>query len=245
MKKTVFLLMSLCCGLWNANAQTTFHYDVNNDGEVNISDVINVINDILYNKPIGEAIDLGLPSGTKWASYNVGATKPEEAGDYYAWGQNYVSEGYTWSAYLFCNGTQETCQDLGDNISGTGFDVARLKWGSKWRMPTSSDFREMTSNCTTEWTTVNGVIGRKYTSKKNGKSIFFPAAGYRASTSVLESGNYGFYWTSEKEPFSGYLQPEQTVYSACYWRIDSSSEPPQGFLYAARVYGFMVRPISR
>ena len=84
MKRIVFLMMSLCCGLWYANAQTTYHYDVNNDGEVNISDAIMVVNDIL-NPP--EAIDLGLPSGTKWASCNVGTTKPEEAGDYFAWGQ--------------------------------------------------------------------------------------------------------------------------------------------------------------
>ena len=247
MKRIVYLWMSFCCGLISINAQTTYHYDVNNDGEVTISDVIAVINDILYPP---EAIDLGLPSGTKWASCNIGTTRPEEAGEYYAWGQVYEVEDYTWSSYVHCDGKESTCHDLGDNISGTDYDVARAKWGTKWQMPSLSDFRELFDNCTTEWTTMkdlngNSVIGRKYTSKKNGKSIFFPAAGYRASTSLLDNGNYGFYWISQKEHISGYLDPEQAVYSALFLRISSSSSQPQGFQYAERFYGFMVRPISR
>ena len=145
-------------------------------------------------------IDLGLPSGTKWACCNVGATKPEEYGGYYAWGETEKKEVYNWSTYIHCDGTWETCHNLGSDISGTQYDVAHVKWGGKWCMPTLNEIKELLDNCTTEWTTLNGVNGRKFTSKINGNSIFLPAAGGRWDGGLHGAGEFGYYWSSTQHP---------------------------------------------
>ena len=149
-----------------------------------------------------EAIDLGLPSGTKWASCNVGASKPEEYGGYYAWGETEEKEVYKWSTYIHCDGSSSTCHDLGSDISGTEYDVAHVKWGGNWCMPTLDDIDELLDNCTSEWTTLNGVNGRKFTSKINGNSIFLPAAGYRWDWDggLSRAGERGLYWSSSQFP---------------------------------------------
>lgn len=141
-----------------------------------------------------EPIDLGLPSGTKWASYNVGATKPEEYGGYYAWGETEEKDVYNTSTYKYYqNGSYVS---LGSDISGTEYDVAHVKWGGDWRMPNRNDIKELYDNCTSEWTTLNGVNGRKITSNINGNSIFLPAAGYRWDSGLYNAGDYGSYWSS-------------------------------------------------
>lgn len=142
------------------------------------------------------AIDLGLPSGTKWASCNVGATKPEEYGGYYAWGETEEKDYYDWSTYIHYDGSSSTCHDLGSDISGTEYDVAHVKWGGDWVMPSMYDNKELVDNCTTEWTTLNGVKGMKFTSKNNGNNIFLPATGYRLSIGLNGAGSYGVYWSS-------------------------------------------------
>ena len=111
-----------------------------------------------------EWVDLGLPSGLKWASCNVGASAPEDYGDYYAWGETEAKK-------------ESKIIDIGINISGTKYDVAHVKWGGTWRMPTKADFEELIDNCEWEWTTRNEVNGCKVISKKNGESIFIPAPG--------------------------------------------------------------------
>ena len=98
----------------------------------------------LANSPNGhEAIDLGLPSGTKWASCNVGATKPEAYGCYFAWGETTEKEALDWATYIHCDGSKDICHDLGESISGTEYDVANMKWGGNWQMPTLEQLEEL------------------------------------------------------------------------------------------------------
>lgn len=130
-----------------------------------------------------EYVDLGL--SVKWATCNVGAEKPEENGDYYAWGEKETKSSYDYTKANYDSKTQRP------NV-----DVAQEKWGSPWRMPTLEEFQELIANCTWEWTTKNGVNGYKVTSIKNGKSIFLPAAGYRTGISFKQINMEGHYWSS-------------------------------------------------
>ena len=150
-----------------------------------------------------EAVDLGL--SVKWATMNVGATSPEDYGGYYAWGEIEEKDVYSWSTYKWCNGSENTmtkyCTDSSygtvDNktVLDLEDDVAHVKWGGSWRMPTKAEQDELCNNCTWEWTTQNGVNGYTVTGP-NGNSIFLPAAGYRYGTEVYDRGSRGYYWSS-------------------------------------------------
>ena len=140
-------------------------------------------------------IDLGLPSGTKWACCNVGATTPEGYGGYYAWGETEEKDYYDWSTYIHCDGSVETCHDLGTDIAGTQYDVAHVKWGGSWVMPSHDQQVELLDNCSSEWTTVNGVKGRIFTGS-NGGSVFLPAAGIHRSDNLTNVSSHGCYWSS-------------------------------------------------
>lgn len=165
----------------------------------------------------GEAIDLGLPSGTLWASCNVGANSPEEYGGYYAWGETEEKDVYNWSTYkwmnegqsswsqinkyTFADGQTSACWYRDGTFIGDGKttldpedDVATVKWGSGWQMPTREQMEELYTQCSSEWITLNGVYGRKFTGP-NGNSIFLPAAGYRDDTSLRYAGSGGNYWS--------------------------------------------------
>ena len=141
------------------------------------------------------AIDLGLPSGTKWACCNVGATTPEGYGGYYAWGEKKMKSVYNEVTYKYCSGTDTNgdgwyydedgwldeivnYKELG-SISGTKYDVAHKKWGGKWQLPSPEQIVELLNNCTSTWITTNGVSGRIFTSS-NGNSIFLPATDQNA-----------------------------------------------------------------
>lgn len=150
-------------------------------------------------------VDLGLPSGTKWACCNVGASKPEDYGDYFAWGETSTKSTYDDSTYRWCNGDiYELTKYNNDSSFGTidnrtqlelNDDAARANWGGLWRMPTIAELEELKANCSYEWTTVNGVKGGKFTSRLNGRSIFLPAAGcWRSGASFC--GELGYYWSS-------------------------------------------------
>jgi hypothetical protein len=209
--------------------------------DVNITDITDVIqmaNNVLVQvegrNATGEAIDLGLPSGTKWASCNIGANKPEEYGDYFAWGETEKKEIYAWGTYTHCNGSEIACHDLGSDISGTEYDVAHVKWGGKWRMPTSDNIQELLDNCKSEWTKLNGVIGRKFTSKINGNSIFLPAAGYCWNGNLGHVGKGGYYWSSTQSPYHLYYAYYLYFRSGrAYWYLDN------------RYYGRNVRPVMK
>ena len=152
----------------------------------------------------GEAIDLGLPSGIKWASCNIGATAPEEYGGYYAWGETEEKDSYDWSTYKWCNGTKYSMTKYCTNSNyGTvdnkttldpEDDVAHVKWGGNWRMPTLTEQQELIDNCVWVWTTINDVIGYNVTGP-NGNSIFLPAAGFRSQKATKTQGSAAHYWT--------------------------------------------------
>ena len=140
-----------------------------------------------------EAIDLGLPSGTKWAAYNVGALSPEEPGGYYAWGEIEEKNEYNWETYKHCDGNEATTRDIGSSIGMTDCDVAHVRWGGNWRMPSSDDFWELKRKCSCKWMQLNGQWGMQFTGP-NGNSIFMPAAGYNYWD--LNAINVeGYYWS--------------------------------------------------
>ena len=173
-------------------------------------------------------VDLGLPSGTLWATCNVGASSPEEYGDYFAWGETEPKNDYSWSTYKYCimgNAyTVTLTKYCTDSYYGTvdnktelepSDDAATVNWGSNWQMPSLEQFEELinSSYTTTTWTTMNGVSGYEITSKSNGNSIFLPAAGCRNNAS-LGSASYGYYWSRS-------LNTSCSRY-ACHLKFDSS-----------------------
>lgn len=180
-------------------------------------------------------IDLGLPSGTKWACCNVDASKPDDFGGYYAWGETTTKSDYSWRTYKHCNGIQESCHNLGSSICGTQYDVAHVKWGGSWQMPTKDQIVELTDKCKHEWITVNGVDGRRFIGP-NGHSIFLPAAGYRSnSDDLFRLGTWGFYWSGTQYTNYSYDANNLLFYSNNVNRDD----------YSLRRCGYCVRPVSR
>ena len=189
-----------------------------------------------------EYVDLGL--SVKWATCNVGANSPEEYGSYYAWGETEEKSNYYWDTYKWCNGSSSkmtkycTSSSYGtvDNktVLDLEDDVAHVKWGGSWRMPTLEEQKELKNNCTWSWTTQNGVNGYKVTSKTNGNSIFLPAAGYRRGTYLYDSGSDGNYWSSSLNEGYSDLAYRLYFYSGhCGWYVSS------------RFLCFTVRPVSK
>ena len=179
-------------------------------------------------------IDLGLPSGKKWACCNVGASSPEKYGGFYAWGETSEKNVYDWSTYIYCDGSWETCYDIGDDISGTNYDVAHVhgKWGGNWRMPNMSEAKELFSYCSHEETYYNGVNGYMFTGL-NGNSIFIPAAGYKNESTHYRNGDYGALWLSTIG---------DNYYEAVAFRL-LLNNPFSGSYSWSRNRGLSVRPI--
>ncbi|MCQ2191849.1 MAG: InlB B-repeat-containing protein [Paludibacteraceae bacterium] len=157
-------------------------------------------------------VDLGLPSGTLWATYNVGATTPEEYGDYFAWGETKPKEDYSWSTYKWCENKKVDAihipQDFTKYVVSSEYgivdnkmvleaedDAATANWGADWRMPTFDEINELTENCEYSWIEVNGIKGAKFTAS-NGNFVFFPAAGNRYGSEIECSGQKGYYRSS-------------------------------------------------
>ncbi len=183
-----------------------------------------------------EYVDLGL--SVKWATCNVGAENPEDYGDYYAWGETQTKSDYSWSTYLDSpnrDGNSFTKYKSGGKTElDLENDVAHVQWGGSWRMPTDDEFTELrnTSNCTWTWTNQGGKNGYKVTSKKNGNSIFLPAAGCRYGSNLGDAGSYGFYW-----PSSLSADYSDRAYELCF---DSGGV---GGSSRGRGYGRSVRPV--
>jgi len=189
-------------------------------------------------KPVNpEYVDLGL--SVKWATFNVGATKPEESGDYFAWGETEPKSNYSWSTYKWCNGSNNTLTKY-NTMSSYGTvdnktvldpedDAAHVNWGGSWRMPTDEEWTELRTKCTWTWTTENGVKGSKLTGP-NGKSIFLPAAGFRDVTYLYRAGSIGYYWSSALYAFPSFAW-------AVFFDSDNVVSAP------SRHDGFSVRPV--
>ena len=183
--------------------------DVNGDGEITIAD-LNAIIDIITGgdqEPVHEWVDLGLPSGTLWATCNIGATSPEQYGDYFAWGETEPKEYYEWNTYKWGYFDENSYLHLtkyntniyyGPNDNKLELDLeddaAYVNWGPEWRMPTLEDIQELDEYCSWQWTQRNGVNGRLVTGP-NGNSIFLPAAGGRTRDIVFNAGNVAYYWS--------------------------------------------------
>ncbi len=152
-------------------------------------------------------VDLGLPSGTKWATCNIGADAPEGYGNYYAWGETESKSNYSWSTYKYGSAQDALTKYCTDSIYGKdGFtdglttleatdDAATANWGEEWRMPTDAEWTELREKCDWTWTTLNGVKGYKVKAT-NGGTIFLPAAGCRDLGSLFNAGVNGYYWSS-------------------------------------------------
>lgn len=160
-----------------------------------------------------EYVDLGLPSGTLWATCNVGATSPEEYGGYFAWGETHTKSTYEWSNYRYCNGDwDELTKYCSHATSGyNGFtdslttllpedDAATAKWGSGWCMPTEAQWRELFQNIAYTRTYQNGAYGILFTAS-NGNSLFLPAAGCYWYGEYSSCGHRCFYWSSSRNRF--------------------------------------------
>ena len=188
-------------------------------------------------------VDLGLPSGLKWATCNVGASSPEEYGGYYAWGETEEKENYDWSTYKWCNGSPTTMTKYCTSSNGTvdnkttldlEDDVAHVKWGGSWRMPTLNEQQELLNKCTWSWTTKDGVDGYKVTGP-NGNSIFLPAAGQRDGRKV-GFREWGDCWSSS------HAYPHTRGNGNAYSMMFSKGEYEWRY-YDQRYLGLTVRPV--
>ena len=189
-------------------------------------------------------VDLGLPSGTKWATCNVGASTPEEYGNYYAWGETTTKSSYSYDNYKWSNDGCDTFTKYNTSSSyGTvdnktvlelADDAAHANWGGAWRMPTDGEWGELLDECTWEWKNAykGTTAGYLVTSKTNGNSIFLPAAGFRNAESLGDAGYYGRYWLSSL--FTGF--PDNA------WHVSFSSDYVN-MDYFYRGCGQSVRPV--
>ncbi len=194
-------------------------------------------------------VDLELTSGTLWATYNVGATAPEQYGDYFAWGETTSKSYYSWlgapnapntykwgehsySAYPDYGMTKYNKTD-GKTVLDAADDAATANWGGAWCMPTMEEQKELIDECTWSWTTLNGVYGYRVTSKKDyTKSIFLPSAGFYEGSNLKSAGEYGGYWSSSlgpTRPTEAYSLYFESDYHDCF--------------YGDRYYGSSVRPV--
>lgn len=209
----IFIMMSATS---TANAQEYLRGDVNGDGQVNVSDATSLIqyllngtwpDDTITPTDDHQYVDLGLPSGTLWATCNVGASSPEEYGDYFAWGETAPKDEYSYGNYKWWyfdeNGYRYISKYNTDSYFGPvdsktelepEDDAARVNWGASWRMPSYDQVVELVNTCSWQWTSRNGVIGQLITGP-NGNTMFLPAAGYCDGTSPEYVGTYGNYWS--------------------------------------------------
>lgn len=184
----------------------------------------------------GQWVDLGLPSGVKWAGWNVGASAHEEYGGYFAWGETSEKSVYDFDSYQHkeiyrysSNGTPIwQYKYIGDCISGTSYDVATVRWGGGARMPTLQEIEELDNECYWEGGYVNGVKG-VFAIGPNGNSIFIPFAGCRYDTGLYDEGGDGYYWSGTLDGGDHYAYG-----LVCYY----------GYHIWYREVGLTVRPVS-
>lgn len=188
-----------------------------------------------------EFVDLGL--SVKWATCNIGAEKPEDYGDYFAWGEVESKDTYDWTTYLHCKGTNKNLtkycnrSSYGDNgftdrktVLDPEDDVAHVNWEVSWRMPTDKEFTELLEECKWTWINQNGVNGNKVVGP-NGNSIFLPAAGYLIGSNLFGVGSYGDYWSSSLYDVNDHAY--------CIYFETSNAKRN----YDNRSYGLTIRPV--
>ncbi len=203
----LIMLLAVCCSLCSCENP------VEGDEE-NPAGVSGYVNGFAY-------VDLGL--SVKWASCNVGAYAPDDYGNYYAWGETVVKAEYTRENSVTFN------VDI-DSIGGdSAYDVATVRYGAPWRLPTIEEAEELIANCDYAWESINGIVGARFTSLLNGNSIFLPGAGYRFRDFLYELG-IGYYWTST---------PSGIIDALSLSLFDNVPLP----CFSARAFGCNVRPV--
>lgn len=238
--------------------------DMNGDGQLSAEDVTLLVNTLLGRTPErtlrlaeGETpwpydpesdphkyVDLGLPSGTLWATCNVGASKPEDCGDYFAWGETQPKTSFSWSNYALSEGSSVTLTDYCliksyghvDGISELSreHDAATAQWGGAWCMPTDEQARELLSSRYTKVANyvLNGTAGFLISSLSNDATIFLPAAGFFTDAQNIDKGYAAFCWTKT-------LNASNSTSARCIY-IDASSAYSDAY---SRMAGCTVRPV--
>jgi len=246
MKRKMFLAAMLMMAIGMQTAQAQF-MRVWQNGKADTYDV-SMVDSVQFVDAKYEWVDLGLPSGTLWATFNVGAFLPEEYGDYFAWGETEPKENYSWATYKYCNGTRTTmtkyCQKSEYGYNGytdtltvlqPEDDAATVNWGSGWQTPSDEQFRELLDSRYTNVSPkeLNGVKGLEISGKTSHMSIFLPFAGQNAVSFI---GQYGYYWTSTLD--SSYVTG--SIMFTCAENLDWSA-----FSVYYRYFGLSVRPVVR
>ena len=199
-----------------------------------------------------EFVDLGLPSGLLWATCNIGASKPEEVGDFFAWGETKSKASYTWNNYKYCTdgvgdrfskyvsspayGPDGVYYDRLDTLEPVD-DAATVNWGPDWRMPTASDFNELKENCERSWINDSGI---QLTSKKNGKSILLPFAKPQKEGSQFSTDG-GYYWSSKL----GGNHPMFAVRFECIGHSGYNEISVEAKSNCDRFHGCVIRPVRK
>ena len=256
MKKIAFLLFFMVSMLASFTAGVQYERgDVDQDGQVTIADVTCLVDYLLTGtwgedpvNPVDqdghEWVDLGLPSGTLWATCNVGADSPDDFGDHFAWGETEPKSNYNWSTYNWSNGTENSLTKYCSNGTyGTvdykteldpEDDAAYVNWGPSWRMPTKEQIVELNTYCTWVWKLKEGTV---YTyglllTGPNGKTLFLPAAGFHNFTWDENKGQKGYYWSRSLAivPNSAYA----SMFTPMAWSAGGDF---------TRCYGYAVRPV--
>ena len=260
MKKSILIISVISLMLASFTAGVEYQRgDVDQDGIVNIHDVTFLMNYLLEgtwpDEPVTppdnhEWVDLGLPSGTLWATCNVGANAPEEYGDHFAWGETSPKDVYNWDTYQWCNGSMftltkyNTQSSLGMVDNKTELDpeddAAYVNWGPSWRTPTTDQQKELVDKCSWARTTQNSVHGFRVTGP-NGNSLFLPAAGYREDGMLIDEGTYCSLWSR-----SCYTSNGVSTYAFNACDMGFNWESWSRFLngpYCDRYYGHSVRAV--
>lgn len=191
-------------------------------------------------------IDLGLPSGTLWAEWNLGATKPEGYGEYFAWGETSGTSGgkrrYAWNTYKLCNGASDLlikyCSSDHKHILESVDDAATKNWGKGWQIPSKNQFDELRANCKWEYVTRENVKGYLVTSMHNSNKIFFPLSGYcDENESLWFRNSTGYYWSQELDAsyWTGTNKP--------YCLILEKDETKMSSSRVERCEGISIRPV--
>lgn len=191
-----------------------------------------------------EYVDLGLPSGTLWATKNIGAEKVVDSGDYFAWGETTTKTIYTWTYYKWGDGKDLLDVSLTKYCTSKSYgvvdektalemsdDVARANWGGAWRVPTSEEIDELFNNlyCKWQYSSLNGIL---ITSKINGNKIYLPYSGYKTYSNIKDS-DLGYYWTSNINI--------SLPMNAKIWLLTKSGSDTS--LMQSRACGLTVRPV--
>ena len=237
--KTVKVITDISVGTHELEISKQGHYSVKKTVAIAAGETVNINETLQIKKEISistdqsgdkqehnghEYVDLGL--SVKWATCNVGASSPEEYGNYYAWGETRTKSTYTES------NSKTYHKSINDIKGNSKYDAARANWGRDWRMPTKSEMQELIDKCIWTWTTQNGVNGYKVTSKTNGNYIFLPAAGDRDGSSLYYAGGRGYYWSSSPNEGSSYSAVSLYFFSGSRYTY-----------YYGRDYGQSVRPV--